>query len=393
MFTANFPRVAGLQRAVGLRSSLWWIICWIALVTYASLHELCGSDRVALVIGNDSYPPEKVGNTIVKWDLNGIPVEDARRMADLLHTKLGFDVDVGENLKYPEMVDKLKLFKQQVVSAKVALFYYSGHGAESNGENFLVPVDNLFLSATNKTINLSTDVIDLLDSAGDDVTKIVLLDACRNDPFKSLSKGADAGEAKGGLAMPRNSSGQYPQGMIIGYAASPGHKAATGKGPTSVYTTSLLKFLAEPGLEFEEILKKAGADVKQVTNKGQVPWRNSNADDVPLVLLPGKKTQTTPAGEGQEVQPIAAGIEATAKSFAGQYELDSVMTNIPSYVGIDPDDLLEQGLNLTVDKAAKSFHLAGKIRASHSKVLIDVELPIRVGKWNKGGTLMPRRRQ
>jgi caspase domain-containing protein/L,D-transpeptidase-like protein len=272
------------------------VLFWSVLIGLIALDAfpVDAADRVALVIGNDAYPSQKVGSRIVKWDLNGIPIEDARKFADLLRSRLGFDeVDVGENLGIEAMLDRLRSFRKKMAGAKVALFYYSGHGAEHGGENFLVPVDNPLVSPTDNTINLRTHVIDLMDAAGDNVTKLILLDACRNDPFKSLTKGPNAESADGGLASPRKTGGGYPQGMIIGYAAEPGGKAATGKGPTSIYTTSLLKYLAQPGLEFEQALRKAGAEVKRLTKNGQIPWRNSNADDVDLVLLPVQST--TPA--------------------------------------------------------------------------------------------------
>ncbi|MBT8113926.1 MAG: caspase family protein [Arenicella sp.] len=214
--------------------------------------------RYALVIGNAAYGPSigKLKN----------PVNDAQDLGKKLG-KLGFDVQLvtdGDLRSMEESVDK---FAQKIREDDTALFYYAGHGVALGGENYLLPTGMGIKDSVDvkyKSLNLSF-VLDKLDRGSSGVTMVVI-DACRNNPFP-IARGA----ASAGLVQ---SSG--PAGTIIAYSTAPGDVALDGTGRNGLYTKHLLREIAKPNVKLEDVFKKVRVGVADDTQGAQVPWENSS---------------------------------------------------------------------------------------------------------------------
>jgi hypothetical protein len=222
--------------------------------------------KVALIIGNGAY---KHANPLPN------PKNDAADMAKMLKS-LGFTVVSGTDLDYAGMQKTVRTFLSQAETADVALFFYAGHGIQVSGSNYLIPVDAKVEDSAALDFELVN--IDAVTGhmGGTNKVGIVLLDACRNNPFtNSLTRnqGTRAVQVSKGLAQIASPAG----GLLVAFATAPGDVAADGgKARNSPFTTALLKQLPEPGLEIELIMKRVKADVISETNNSQRPWHNSD---------------------------------------------------------------------------------------------------------------------
>lgn len=226
------------------------------------------SKRVALVIGNAGYQHTvALDNT----------ARDAEAMASLFRS-VGFEVVEGTNLTRSQMEGKMLEFADKVQNGNVkeAAFFYAGHALQIDGRNLLLPVDadlRTEFDAKLKTINIS-DIVEGAMATAD--VKLVLLDACRDNPFrnqikesmpnKTRSAGMQAGLAK------MNTGG----GTLVAYATAPDQVALDGEGDHSPFTTSLLKHLPTPNLEIQVAMTRVRADVQDATGARQQPWANTS---------------------------------------------------------------------------------------------------------------------
>jgi tetratricopeptide (TPR) repeat protein len=210
--------------------------------------------RVALVIGNSAYQHvPRLTN----------PVNDAHDMAETLKS-LGFDV-IHEDDQSADKIRKLiKKFGEKLRSGTgVGLFYYAGHGTQVNGRNYLIPIEADALREN----SMQYDAVDVnqvlaeMESAGNELN-VVILDACRSNPFtRSWRSGEN------GLAQINT-----PEGTLIAYATSPGRVASDGTGRNGLYTAQLLRFMKQPGLSLVEVFMQAGAAVRDLSGRTQIPW-------------------------------------------------------------------------------------------------------------------------
>jgi uncharacterized caspase-like protein len=216
-----------------------------------------GDQRVALVIGNSAYAgPAALRN----------PVNDARAIEAKLRA-LGFDVTTVENGTKQQMERAIGLFSHKLNQNTVSLFFYAGHGMQVNGKNFLLPVDAEI--ETEQTVRLeAVDVDAVLDqmSGAQGRFNIVILDACRNNPFEHRFRGR-----AGGLA-----SIDAPTGSYIAYATAPGKVAADGTGDNGLYTSELLAALDQPDAKIEDVFKHVRASVIEKSGGNQTPWESSS---------------------------------------------------------------------------------------------------------------------
>ncbi len=215
--------------------------------------------RMALVIGNANYQTApKLAN----------PGNDAQSMSQLLNSA-GFEVTQATDLTRKDMVRVVQDFTAKVAErgpGTVAMIYYAGHGVQIEGENYLLPVDAKISSPYDLDGN-SLRLVDLmgtLDSISSRM-RIVVLDACRNNPFPEVS---DAGR---GLAIV-----DAPNGSIVGYSTAPGMEAADGDGNHSPYTSAFLNIAREPNLPIEQLFKRVRLEVNHVTRGRQTPWESSS---------------------------------------------------------------------------------------------------------------------
>jgi hypothetical protein len=215
--------------------------------------------RVALIIGNGAY--EHVG------PLRN-PVNDARAMAQTL-SRMGFDVLLRENRNEDQVKQDIREWGRQLDENSVALFYYSGHGIQVKGENYVVPIDAQIASEEEveySAVNMGF-VTAQMERARSRVN-IVFLDACRNNPFARSFRSATQG-----LAMVN-----APAGTFIAYATAPGDVASDGTAAAGygLYTQQLLRYLSTPGLPIEQMHKQVRIAVSGASNGDQVPWESSS---------------------------------------------------------------------------------------------------------------------
>lgn len=222
--------------------------------------------RVALVIGNASYPTAPLSN----------PVNDARDMAATLRNN-GFDVIELIDGNQKDMNRAISKFGQKLTPDSVALFYYAGHGLQVKGKNYLVPIDAQISNERSISVE-SVDVDGLLDQLGTSDVNVVILDACRNNPFERRFRSIG-----GGLAQM-----DAPKGSLIAYATSPGKTAADGDGRNGLFTQELLKQMQVPGLTIEQVFKYVRREVMRATQSTQVPWESSSMTG-DFYFIPGNR--------------------------------------------------------------------------------------------------------
>ncbi|TCH97715.1 caspase family protein [Roseococcus sp. SYP-B2431] len=213
----------------------------------------------ALVFGNANY----VNGGILKN-----PANDAADVSAKL-SSYGFHVIVATDATNKEMDKKLKEFKKLLEANDVGLFFFAGHGMQIDGRNYLLAIDTDISDETDaKHSSLSLDkVIDVMEKSNAS-TKIIILDACRDNPWeRAWSRAASIR----GLA-----SVYAPKGTIIGFATSPGELASDGKGRNGTYTEALLQHIDEPDLTIETMFKRVRNTVAAETRGKQTSWEHTS---------------------------------------------------------------------------------------------------------------------
>ena len=214
--------------------------------------------RYALVIGNSDYSSAPLRN----------PVNDAKAIAAELED-LGFEVMLFTNIDQSEMKRNIRSFGEKIAeNSGVGLFYFAGHGMQLNGENYLVPVRAIIEKEQDvelESVNLQR-VLGEMEYARNDMN-IVILDACRNNPFSRNFRSV----VSNGLTNIK-----APRGTIIGFATAPGNVAADGTGEHGLYTQELLKAIRIPGLKIEDVFKLIRINVYELSNEKQLPWENTS---------------------------------------------------------------------------------------------------------------------
>ena len=242
----------------GVGSTTWLL----ALAAVLSSGPLWGASRVALVVGNGGYAQPNIPAL-------ANPVNDARLMAEALETS-GFEVRLVTDADQAAMKAAIEAFGEQLERAgaeAVGLFYYAGHGVEVRGQNYLIPIGAEIAREVEFKIDaVPVDwVLSWMEAMGNRLN-LVILDACRNNPYGGGSRGASQGLAQM----------DAPSGSLIAYSAAPGQVAADGEGKNSPYTAALAKELVEPGLKVEDMFKRVRVAVEATTNGEQTPWESSS---------------------------------------------------------------------------------------------------------------------
>jgi TPR repeat protein len=240
--------------------------------------------RFALVIGNSRYTSSPLKN----------PVNDARAMATTLRS-LGFDVSRLENASYKDMRRAIIEFGNRLRDSGVGVFYYAGHGLQVNGRNYMVPVDAVIQGDAEVAVEaVDVDyVLSRMETARNRLN-IVILDACRDDPFSRSFRSPVHGLA----------SIDAPIGTLIAYATAPGKVAQDGEGPNGLYTSELLKAMKVPGLKIEDVFKRVRQSVSKQTNGQQVPWEASSLiGDFLFTVVPGGASTASPVVAPRREEP------------------------------------------------------------------------------------------
>ena len=247
-----------------------------------------GERRLALVIGNAAY--QLTGNL-------ANPVHDARAMSKMLRG-LGFEVIEGTDLDRAGMQRVIGDFAKRMHGADMALFYYAGHGIQVNGENLLIPTDAEIETETD--LALATVPLDVIQDQMADAPriKLIVLDACRDNPFHSR-----LGQARGATRALSQPDGLAPVslrgdvgGTLIAFATDPGAYALDGQGQRhSPFTQALLRHMPRPGLELHEMMIDIRAEVWHRTNQAQRPWSNSSLTGKVYLASPQAEHLARPA--------------------------------------------------------------------------------------------------
>ncbi|MCB1465082.1 MAG: caspase family protein [Nitratireductor sp.] len=270
--------------------------------------------RTALVIGNGDYSFAPLAN----------PTNDAGDVAEALR-KAGFEVTLLKDADIGETRTALRTFGQ-VLKEKggVGLFFFAGHGVQVKGENYLLPVGDGIGDVDdldNQTVS-AAQIVEEMDAANN-ALNIVILDACRDNPFTGGTKGLSRIDSSSSL--------------FVSYSTSPGSVALDGTGRNSPYTANLTRALETPGLNLEETFKRTLKGVYQETRGKQLPWLSSSFFGE-FVFLEGQaspgSTAAAPSGQRQALSLSRQPAIAETASLAGIYRAEGRNPNGSRYNGM-----------------------------------------------------------
>jgi len=239
-------------------SALWAVLLGLLLIALQSIPiAAIALERTALVVGNSAYRNAPLRN----------PVNDATDMAQVLEKQLGFEVILRTDVTQQQFEAAAREFRQRLQRrGGVGLFYYAGHGIQADGHNYLIPVSANIDSETDvkyKSVDAGY-VLGQMDEA-DASLNIVILDACRNNPYERSFRSASRGLVR--LEIP---AGEL--GSLLAYSTAPGTVAADGSGRNSPYTKHLLRALRLPDENIYRIFQKVRIGVHKETSGQQIPW-------------------------------------------------------------------------------------------------------------------------
>ena len=242
-----------------MRSVRSFVVAVLAVVVLAVPAVVLADGRVALVVGNSTYA--HIGRL-------PNPDNDARDLSVSLR-RLGFEVTTEFNVDRVELTEALRAFTRRSAGADVSLVFYAGHGIEMDGVNYLVPVDARLERDVDVRFETVT-VDDLLVSTSGASLRLVILDACRNNPLaRSMQRTAATRTVSGGSFADLNED-LLGDETLVAYAAAAGTTAADGRGRNSPYTAALLSHLQTP-LEIGLLFRRVRAQVLAATNGAQRP--------------------------------------------------------------------------------------------------------------------------
>lgn len=290
--------------------------------------------RKAFIVGNGNYQhTSSLPN----------PTNDAKDLAARLRI-LGYDVVLELDAERSRFLSSFQVFAQRLTAEDIALFYYAGHGIQIGGENYLFPVDARIEKEEDARTRLVPLNALLAELSRTIKSRIVILDACRNNPFADDIAKAQATRSAGvsqGLARVYAGIGSF-----IAYSTQPGNVAFDGDGRNSPFTASLLQHVAEKGSDVHAVMRRVRADVQRVTGEQQIPWENSSLID-----------ETSFAGETITVATGTAPPASVAPTTTRQPKREQVQGFGYSYVtGLDPKG--DNFLALRTSPAAEGVRIA-----------------------------------
>jgi hypothetical protein len=246
------------------------------------------ASRLALVIGNGAYPDSPLTN----------PVNDGRAMSALIG-QAGFTVSSLQDATRADMITAIQRFGDAVrrPETRQVIFYYAGHGAQLDWRNYLLPVD----ADVNSAEEIKQRCIDLGQLLGEfgaakDKTFVVILDACRNNPFGRTYRPQQQGL----------SQFDAPTGSLLAYATAPGQVASDGAGKNGLYTENLLREFSRQGTRIEDALKRVRLNVRLASHGLQIPWETTSLETDVYLFDNGNKKLSDAELEQQIEADIAA---------------------------------------------------------------------------------------
>ena len=246
------------------RSGFWLVFCYLLLANFNVQAYEERPARYALVIGNKSYPSAPLKN----------PGNDAQAIAKKLESQ-DFAVSLVLDADAPGLRNAIDSFYKNIENVNtskrvVSMVYYAGHAVQIKHRNYLVPIDIQF-DDPKKIYSDLFDVNELLENIPDiaNMQNIIVLDACRDNPFESMEE-IDGARMSDGLAPMR-----APVGTLIAYSTEPGSVASDGAGENGLYTSHLLQHMGDK-ITVEEVFRKVRKGVAKESKKSQIPWEHSS---------------------------------------------------------------------------------------------------------------------
>lgn len=312
-----------------------YIFLTIAGLSIGNIAHAFPANEYALVIGNSAYQIKPLAN----------PINDAHLIASSLE-KIGFKVSVATDLNRKSLFSTVADFTKALPKNSVALVYYAGHGLQIEGKNFLLPIDFLPTSANGVALRAypMSDMLLQLGKAGSKVN-IVVMDACRNNPFQPTDVARFRSFEGLGLAKVAD-----PKGTLIAFSTAPGQQAEDGVGrQNSLYAAVLSKALTEPGVTAEQIFKKVAEQVRKQSLEDQQPWFESSLVN-DLVFLPPLKTLSPPRLKAHPA------IASNFKNDSGDAEVPIVSDPQAWYFNLTPAEWAQ--LEVDIQKRVDDLTLA-----------------------------------
>jgi uncharacterized caspase-like protein len=278
-----------MRWAAMLLSGMLWAAVIVAFVP-AGQARADAPRRVALVVANGEYAHA--------GSLRN-PVNDGHLVAGALRTA-GFQIiDADPNLGIGPFRDALRRFRSNAAGAQVALVYYAGHGIEARGKNWLIPTD----AVLQQDADLDYEAIDLdlvLSATEGADMRVVVLDACRNNPFGHTWKRSTRAVGEGLAPVDVDD-------VLVIYSAGPGQTASDGRGANSPFAEALAKRLPQPGLAIQLLGGLVRDDVLRATGDQQRPFISASITGEPFMLVPGAAGPAGPVSRAaQDVQAAPA---------------------------------------------------------------------------------------
>ena len=273
-------------------------------VVFAFSASQVGARNIAVVIGNSEYSY-----------LNRLPnaARDAEAM-DAALSDLGYEVFKGTNQTLQQMRRLLVEATSHAEELDTIVFFYAGHGVQMGGSNFLLAA-NADGSDKRSLRKGSIDVADVVQELSRFATStVVILDACRDNPFASGSFGDTATASAAGLA-----DLALPTGSYVAFSTKPGHAALDGGGRNSPFTESILRHIRTPGATVQDIMQRVRKDVSDTTGGAQVPFEKS-------ALLERVVFSATEASTTQQIKPVNAPV--TTAPLAETYKVTHVVQGL-----------------------------------------------------------------
>lgn len=259
-----------------------------------------GARRHALVIGNSRYRSSPLKN----------PVNDARAIAVELRAA-DFSIDLVLDASIATMRARIEAFGGEIARTKsVGLFYFAGHGVQLSWHNYLLPIDTELTSideVPDKTVDLGR-ILEMVGRANNPAN-IIILDACRNNPF-----GRDFRVERKGLSQI-----DAPVSTLLAYATAPGHVAIDGEGANGLYTAHLLTEMRVPDTRIEDIFKRVRLNVRRESRGLQIPWESTSLEADFYFQLP---EQLRKAAAMERQRWLEAEREAIRKEEERQWQLE-----------------------------------------------------------------------
>jgi hypothetical protein len=260
MLNANAGRRKFLRAGAAAGSLLLPVpYAWVWAQSEGAL-KLLKLPKLALVLGNSKYQEAPLRN----------PANDASAMADTLKAS-GFDVTLRMDANKADMAAAVQAYVQMLAAKQcVGLFYYAGHGIQLAWRNYMVPVD-ASLGSTEDVQTQGVDVGDLLRglTKAANPMNVIILDACRDNPFGSLKSATQRGLAQ--MDAPPNT--------LLAFATAPGNVASDGEGANGLYTENLLRQMTVPEAKIEDVFKRVRLDVRKRSNGAQIPWESTSLEE------------------------------------------------------------------------------------------------------------------